>query len=105
MRLRFSELSAFKLERLSEFLIEKWSEQSNIKFLNKLDSKLKTVQSNPEAYPQSEIEPGLRKCEITKQMTVLYEVQNDTIFVLTIIDSRQDRKKIKKEIKNHFAQK
>jgi plasmid stabilization system protein ParE len=104
VKLKFSDLAAFKLELLSEFLIEKWSEQSNLKFLKKLDSKLKTIQSNPESYPQSEIEPGLRKCVITKQTTVLYEVQNDSIYVLNIIDTRQDRKKIEKEIKNHIAQ-
>jgi plasmid stabilization system protein ParE len=104
VKLKFSDLAAFKLELLFEFLIEKWSEQSNLKFLKKLDSKLKTIQSNPESYPQSEIEPGLRKCVITKQTTVLYEVQNDSIYVLNIIDTRQDRKKIEKEIKNHIAQ-
>ena len=105
MKIRLSELAIFKLERLSEFLVSKWSIESNLKFLKKLDSKLKTIQSNPESFPESEIELGLRKCVVTKQTTVLYEIQGDIIYVLTIIDTRQDRKKIKEEIKNHIAQK
>jgi plasmid stabilization system protein ParE len=104
VKIKFSDLATFKLELLSDFLIKKWSEQSNLKFLEKLDSKLKTIQSNPNSYPQSEIQPGLRKCVVKKQTTVLYEVQNDIIYVLNIIDTRQDRKKIEKEIKNHIAQ-
>lgn len=102
MKVRFSRLAIFKLERLSDYLIKEWSEQSNNKFLKRLDSKVKAIQENPEIFPQSEFNPGLRKCVITKQTYLLYEVQADSIFVLTIIDARQDQQKISDEIRKHF---
>lgn len=104
MKVRFSRLAVYKLERLSEYLIEEWSEQSNYKFLKRLDSKIKVVQKNPELFPQSQLEPELRKCVVTKQTSLLYEIQTDSIFILTLIDTRQDQKRMKEEIKKHFAQ-
>lgn len=103
MKVRFSRLATYKLEKLSEYLTEEWSEQSNLKFLKRLDSKIQTIQMNPEIFPQSEHEPGLRKCVVTKQTSLLYEIQTKSIFVLTIIDTRQDQKKIKEEIRKHFT--
>lgn len=102
MTIRFSKLAVYKLERLSQYLAEKWSEQSKMSFLDKLDSKLKSIQTNPKAFPQSELSPGLRKCVITKQTTVLYELSGNTIYILTIIDARQAGKTIRKEIQHHF---
>jgi plasmid stabilization system protein ParE len=104
MKIRFSRLAVYKLEKLSEYLIEEWSEQSNLKFLKQLDSKVKTIQKNPELFPQSQLETGLRKCVVTKQTSLLYEIQTDSIFILTLIDTRQDQKKMKEEVKKHFAQ-
>lgn len=103
MKVRFSRLAVYKLEKLSEYLIEEWSEQSNLKFLKLLDSKIRVLEKKPELFPQSELEPGLRRCVITKQTSLLYEVQADSIFILTLIDTRQDQKKLKEEIKKHFA--
>lgn len=59
---------------------------------------------NPRSFPESELQPGLRRCVVTKQTSILYESQPKTIFVLTIIGTRQDQEKIKEEIKKHFAQ-
>lgn len=104
MNVRFSRLAVYKLEKLSEYLVEEWSEQSNFKFLMRLDSKIKVIQKNPELFPQSQLESGLRKCVVTIQTSLLYEIQNESIFILTLIDTRQDQKKMKDEIRKHFAQ-
>lgn len=104
MNVRFSRLAAYKLENLSKYLIEEWSEQANLRFLKRLDSKIRTIQKNPEVFPQSELEPGLRKCVVTRQTSLLYEVQSDSIFILTIIDTRQDQKRLTAEIRRHFPQ-
>lgn len=103
MNVRFSRLAVYKLEKLSEYLIEEWSEQSNLRFLKRLDSKIKAIQKNPELFPQSQLEPRLRKCVITKHTTLLYEVEMESIFILTLIDTRQDQKRINEEVSKHFG--
>jgi plasmid stabilization system protein ParE len=102
MKVLFSRLAIFKLEKLSQYLSSEWSEQSKITFLKKLDSKINIIQQHPEIFPQSEFKPGLRKCMVTKQTSLLYEVGEDSIFILTIIDTRQNQEKIKQEIQKNF---
>ena len=104
MKIRFSRLAIYKLEKLSEYLIDQWSVQSNLEFLKRLDSKIQAIRKNPKIFPKSELQSGLRKCVVTKQTSLLYEIQSESIFILTIIDTRQDQDKIKEEIRKHFAQ-
>lgn len=66
MKIRFSRLAIYKLEKLSEYLIDQWSAQSNLKFLKRLDSKIQVIRENPEFFPQSELQSGLRKFVVTK---------------------------------------
>ena len=103
MNVRFSKLSVFKLEKLLDYLKEEWSEESKNKFLKRLDTKIKSIQKNPEAFPSSILESKLRKCVVTKQTIVLYEIHDDSIFIVSVIDSRQDPGKIKDEIEKHFG--
>tara|TARA_R110002072_G_scaffold284225_1_gene448209 strand:+ start:854 stop:1168 length:315 start_codon:yes stop_codon:yes gene_type:complete len=103
MKVQFSELSVFKLEKLMEYLREEWSERSARSFLDKLSSKLESVRSNPKAFPESQISKGLRKCVITKQTTVLYELNQDVIKVMNIIDTRQDPKRIEEDVRKQFG--
>ena len=102
MQIQFSELSVFKLEKLVEHLQEEWSDRSANIFLKKLHEKLEAVRSNPKAFPESHVSKGLRKCVITKQTSVLYEIHEEAIFVMNIIDTRQNPKKFENELKKHF---
>lgn len=103
MNVRFSQLSVFKLEKLLEYLKEEWSEESKNKFLKSLTTKIESIKKNPKAFPSSILETKLRKCVVTKQTIILYEIQDDSIFILNLIDSRQDPEKIRNEIKKHFG--
>ena len=103
MKIRLSSLAAFKLELLVEYLEERWSARVKLKFLKKLEKGLNVAANNPNAFPQSQIRPELRKLVITKQATALYLVDSDSLFVITIFDTRQDPSEIDKEIKKHFG--
>jgi plasmid stabilization system protein ParE len=103
MQIRFSELSVFKLEKLIGYLGEEWSDRSAKLFLDKLNAKLEAVKTNPKAFPVSRVSHGLRKCVITKQTIILYEIHEDAIVVMNIIDTRQNPKKIEEEVKKHFG--
>lgn len=103
MRIRLSSLAAFKIQKLLDFLEEKWSLKAKNKFIQKFTDRLDVLENNPEGFPQSEVRPELRKLVITKQTTILYKMTKDTIFVVTLIDNRQDPDLIEKEIKKHFG--
>ncbi|MEQ8907550.1 MAG: type II toxin-antitoxin system RelE/ParE family toxin [Vicingaceae bacterium] len=103
MKIRLSSLAAYKLELLVEYLEERWSSRVKLKFLKKLEKSLNVAANNPNVFPHSQIRPELRKLVITKQATALYLIDSDSLFVITIFDTRQDPNEIDKEIKKHFG--
>ena len=103
MKIEFSKLSAYKLEKLTIYLREVWGEKSVNFFFSKFDSSLDAIKSNPEIFVFSQFDKKLRKAVITKQTSILYEIQEETIFILNLIDNRQDPEKIFQEIKNNFG--
>ncbi|WP_103665190.1 type II toxin-antitoxin system RelE/ParE family toxin [Gracilimonas amylolytica] len=103
MNVRFSRLSVLKLEKLLEYLKEEWSEETKKKFLKSLNAKVESIKKNPKAFPSSILESNLRKCVVTKHTIILYEIQGDSIFIMNLIDGRQDPEKIRDEIRKHFG--
>jgi plasmid stabilization system protein ParE len=103
MNIRISSLAAFKLERLLEYLEEEWSANSKDRFLKTFHNKLKFLEKNPSATSQSQIRQDLRKLVVTNQTSLLFTISDNTIFVITIFDNRQNPDKLKKEIIDSFG--
>jgi len=104
MRIRLSELAAFKIQALLDFLEEKWSVKTKEKFIQRFTDHLKALEKTPEGFPQSEVRPELRKLVVTKHTAILYQIAKDSIFIVILMDSRQDPHSIEKEIEKHFGQ-
>lgn len=87
-----------KLELLFGYLLENWSVTVKKEFIKKLDSSIAVIQNQPEIFPESKKGKGLRKCVITEQTTLYYRYNSERINIVTIFDTRQDPKKLKREI-------
>jgi len=87
-----------KLDKLFVYLIEKWSVTVKKEFVEKLDSSIEIIQNQPEIFPKSKKGKGLRKCLITKQTTLYYRYNSERINIVTIFDTRQNPKRLEKEI-------
>ncbi|OBX22041.1 MULTISPECIES: type II toxin-antitoxin system RelE/ParE family toxin [Bizionia] len=87
-----------KLDKLFEYLIEKWSLKVKSTFVEKLDSSIEIIKSQPEIFPESKKGNGLKKCVITKQTTLYYRYNSERINIVTIFDTRQDPKQLDKDI-------
>jgi plasmid stabilization system protein ParE len=88
-----------KLEKLFSYLIAKWSVKVKNEFIQKLDRNIEIIKKQPKSFPESEKEKGLRKCVITKQVTLYYRFDSKTIKIITIFDTRQHPNKLSKDIK------
>jgi len=93
-----SKRASVNLEKLIEYLEIKWSEKVKDEFIKKLDKALRILKNKPESSPESEILKGLHKCVVTKQTTVFYKFDDNHLFVVTIFDTRQEPKKLNKEV-------
>ncbi|HET8808735.1 MAG TPA: type II toxin-antitoxin system RelE/ParE family toxin [Flavobacteriaceae bacterium] len=87
-----------KLEKLFDYLIEKWSLKVKYEFVKKLDDCIDTIKDQPEIFPESQKRKGLRKCVVTPQTILYYRFTSKRINIITIFDSRQNPDKLYKEI-------
>ena len=83
---------------LFSYLTENWSVTVKKEFIEKLDSSIFTIQNQPNIFPESKKGKGLKKCVITKQTTLYYRYNSKQINVVAIFDTRQNPKKLKREI-------
>ena len=86
-----------KLQALFKYLLE-WSYKVKSDFIIKLDQNIQIIKEQPKSFPESDKQSGLRKCVITKQITLYYEFNDEEIQILTFFDTRQDPKKFKKDL-------
>lgn len=90
MRIYLSLEAQEQLTILLDYLEINWSIKVRDNFLKKLTHSLQVISSMPEAFPASEKMPNLRRCVITPQTILYYQVQVDAIEVVAIIDARRD---------------
>lgn len=84
-----------KLEKLFIYLEENWSAKVKTDFIKKLDKNISLIKLQPELFPESEKELGLRKCVVTKHTSLFFKSNEKEIQILTIFDNRQDPDKLK----------
>lgn len=93
-----SKIAEGKLEKLFEYLLKNWSFKVKSDFIKKLDKNISLIKSNPESFPQSAIDPALRKCVVTRQTTLFFKFDEKEIKILTIFDNRQNPDKLKTDL-------
>jgi len=98
-KLVLSRRASANLEKLLEYLEKRWSLRVRDNFIKKLDRALNILKDKPGSSQKSETINGLHKCVITKQTIAFYKFDSERIYITTIFDTRQDPKKIKKEIR------
>lgn len=92
-------LAKEKLEHLFQYLITHWSYKVKTDFVKKLDRCIHQIQQQPKSFPESTTNKGLYKCVVTKQTIMYYRFTNTHIYIITIFDSRQHPKQLKKDLK------
>ena len=79
-----------------DYLELKWNLKVKTKFAFKLNEMIKLIKINPDIFIISEKNKRLRKCVVTKQSTLYYSFDSNQIIIVSLFDTRQDPKKIKK---------
>lgn len=89
-----------KLDKLFYYLLTNWNKKVKSDFVKKLDKSINTIKLHPESFPLSNRNKGLYKCVITKQTTLYYRFNSNRIIIVTIFDTRQNPKKLKRIYKS-----
>lgn len=89
MRVYLSLEAQQQLQHLCDYLEMEWSESVRDQFLEKLDSRIKTISQFPQSFPVSTKKRSVHKCVITHQNIVFYKIHKNEIEIIAIRDSRQ----------------
>jgi plasmid stabilization system protein ParE len=84
-----------QLENIFLYVEAKFSERIRKELAKKIYDCCKLIENNPELFSFSDYNNSLRKCVVSKQTTVFYQIRKDNIVVVSVFDTRQNPKKIK----------
>lgn len=77
------------------FLKSHWSTKEVNAFWNAIEAFETLCIKYPMLYPESKEYKGYRKAVLFHHISIIYHPTNNTIFIVTVFDNRQDPKKLK----------
>lgn len=83
------------LSLIIAYLETNWTEKEIRKFVRRIEKLLELIAIFPEIYPSTNNRKKMRRCVLTKQISLYYKVMKREIFVVTLFDNRQDQKKLR----------
>lgn len=91
----WSDEAISNLENILDYLERKWTEREVNRFKVLLSRLLEVIQNNPEIFPQSGVQPLLRKAVLSKQTSIYYLVRNENIYLVYLFDNRMNPERLK----------
>ena len=82
--------------KILDYLKQDWGQKVVDDFLQKLDVFYQIILINPRLFSFYNKRKNIRKYALTKQNVVYYRSRKNTVDIITVFDSRQNPKKIKK---------
>ncbi len=70
-----------------DYLFDKWTIKEVENFKNKTKKLIENISKNPSFCPRSNIN-NLRKCKIDKNNSLIYLLENEVIYIVSIVSSR-----------------
>jgi plasmid stabilization system protein ParE len=94
VKILWTKAAQSSFDNIVDYLKNKWSINSAIKFVNKTIVFLDILQKHPEIGKKENIKNDLRSFVLTRQTTIFYRIKNDTtIVLLKFFDTRQNPEK------------
>jgi len=94
-RVTFSPKAIENTKEIILYLKKEWSEKSAKKFINILREKISYIKRFPNSYHSLSGKEHIRRCVVSKQITLYYRLIKNEIEVITLFDSRQNPNKLK----------
>lgn len=85
-----SVLADADLQRVIEFLEERWSIEFSIRFIDRYYQKLDLIESMPGVGFLSRKDPKIRKVKVDRHNVICYEIRDSEIIILRILDTRSN---------------
>ncbi|MEO8211306.1 MAG: type II toxin-antitoxin system RelE/ParE family toxin [bacterium] len=94
-KIEFSDEALNNLQENLNYLFKEWSDKVAIEFIDKLYFKLELISFQPYSYSKSYSNKQIRKCVVTKQISLIYKIIGKKVIILSLFDTRQSPDKLK----------
>lgn len=83
------------LDLIIDYLQNRWSGREISIFFKKLDKRIELISKNPYAFPILDNRINIRKCVLSAQTSIYYEIKPDAVVILSLFDNRKDPDSLK----------
>ncbi|MCP4456959.1 MAG: type II toxin-antitoxin system RelE/ParE family toxin [Cytophagales bacterium] len=98
MRIVWTPLGLKSLDKTTNFIEEKWTEDIADNFLDRLDERIDQLKLNPEIGPTYE-QTNYRKLVVHPLVTLFYELEPDLISLVLVWANKQNPDELKEKLK------
>ncbi len=95
-KLIWSDEALENLKGIIEYLEKSWTSREIKKFARLLDKNLNLIRVNSKSFPKSGQSEDFRRAVISKQVSIIYQIENQGIQIISIFDNRQNPNRLKK---------
>jgi plasmid stabilization system protein ParE len=78
-----------------EYLNTKWTQREVINFAKRTEEVVVLIQTDPYLHKPSAKGKAIRHCVLVKQISLFYRVEQNTIYLITFWDNRQNPNRLK----------
>src|SRR6185436_21102540 len=82
-----------------EYLEHEWNDQVIETFLDATDHLLNIIASSPKGYPIIHKKKKIRKCNVVKQLSLIYRIKNNNVELISFFNNYQDPDKLRSIIR------
>ena len=84
----------FELQATINFLLEVWSERELKNFIRRLDFTLQLISRQPDLFPESNKNTGIRRAVVDSYNTLYYRKQKNAVQILSLFSTRRGPDKL-----------
>ena len=96
-KLIWSDEALQNLKGIIKYLEKRWTNREIKRFARLLDHHLNLIRDNPRLFPKSDLFEGFRRAVISKQVSLYYRVDNQTVLIISVFDNRQNPRKLRRK--------
>lgn len=86
------------LKSINNYLEKNWTEKELKQFVRLLNNRLNLIVSIPNLFPIFNQSTKVRRCVLSKQTTIYYQIADMEILLITLFDNRQNPKRLRNKL-------
>lgn len=94
-KIDWSDEASTNLDSIIDYLIVNWTSREIRNFFRNLEKKLAVISKTPFAFPSNSSKITIRRCVLSVQTSIYYEVKEDRVIILSLSDNRRDPNTLK----------